>query len=386
MRSRVPTLDHRHGALRFAAGEGRFALAAVMGLMLGIAIAGCSRANPDLAPGGNGGGNGNGNGGGNGNGNGGGGGSGVGGNGGGTGGGGGGGVGSGGGGDDGGGGGVTPTSCSGKSTQPVDGSWTIALGGSSRTVEVHVPTTYDPTRPIPLVINFHGYTSDGMQQAVLTGFSTKADASNFVVAYPEGSGNPTSFNGGACCGDAARNMVDDIGFTRAIIDTAADKLCIDEKRVFVTGFSNGGFMAHRIACELADRVAAVAPVSGVLGIPVEKCISARAISVLDFHGQKDGTVPYDGSMQRGWPAAPDTFMGWAMRDHCSDGAPAITYMKSDVSCATYSQCDDGVAVTLCTISDGGHAWPGSSIPLPGTTQNINATDAIWTFFTRHPLP
>jgi polyhydroxybutyrate depolymerase len=256
----------------------------------------------------------------------------------------------------------------------------------SRTVEVHVPSSYDPTQPTAFVINFHGYTSNGMQQAGLTGFSTKADANNFVVAYPEGTGNPTSFNAGACCGDAAMNMVDDIGFTSAIIDTANDKLCVDAKRVFVTGFSNGGFMAHRIACELADRVAAIAPVSGLLGIPADQCRPARAIAVLDFHGQMDNTVPYNGSTQNGWPSAPDTFMGWAMRDHCTDGAPAVTFMKSDVSCSTYSQCDAGTAVTLCTISDGGHAWPGSSYPLPGTTQNINATDAIWTFFTQHPMP
>jgi polyhydroxybutyrate depolymerase len=256
----------------------------------------------------------------------------------------------------------------------------------SRTVEVHVPASYNPSIAMPFVINFHGYTSNGAQQAGLTGMSTKADSANFVVAYPEGTGNPTGFNAGSCCGNAASNMVDDIGFTKAIITTAGDKLCLDAKRVFVTGFSNGGFMAHRIACELADRVAAIAPVSGVLGIPDDECKPARSISVMDFHGQMDNTVPYDGSMQNGWPSAPDTFMGWAMRDQCSDGAPAITYMKSDVSCATYSHCAAGAAVTLCTISDGGHAWPGSSFPLPGTTQNINATDAIWTFFTQHPMP
>lgn len=361
--------------------ESRLPLVALILALLGLALtfgtAGCTRQNPDA-----GGANGNGNGGGSG-------GNGVGGNG------GAGGVGSDGGsggvvpGSDGGvaspDGGTTPASCSGKVSQPTDASWTLQVGGISRTVEVHVPASYDPTRAVPLVINFHGYTSNGMQQAALTGMSAKADAAGFVVAYPEGTGSPSGFDAGACCGQAAQDGVDDIGFTRAIIATAGDKLCLDAHRVFVTGFSNGGFMSHRIACELADRVAAVAPVSGVLGIPDDACTPARPIAVIDFHGQADDTVPYDGSQQDGWPSAPDTFAGWAKRDQCS-GAPTVTYQKGDVSCSTYAACAGGSAVELCTISDGGHAWPGSRIALPGTTQDIDATDAIWSFFVAHPMP
>ncbi|HEY2747695.1 MAG TPA: PHB depolymerase family esterase [Polyangia bacterium] len=285
-----------------------------------------------------------------------------------------------------GGGPVTPSACSGKAAQPVDGSWTLMVGGVARTVEVHVPAAYDATKPTPLVINFHGYTSNGMQQAAISNMSAKADAAGFVVAYPEGTGSPTGFNAGACCGTAAQDMVDDIGLTRAIIVEATTRLCLDGKRVFVTGFSNGGFMSHRIACELADVVAAVAPVSGVLGIPATSCTPVRPISVMDFHGMSDTTVPYAGSTQDGWPSVPDTLAGWAMRDKCTDAMPAQTYQNGDATCATYSHCAAGVEVTLCTISDGGHAWPGSPVPLPGTTQSLSATDAMWTFFTAHPLP
>ena len=281
---------------------------------------------------------------------------------------------------------ITPAACSGKMPQPLDGSWTLQVGNTTRTVEVHVPKSYDPTRPTPLVLNFHGYTSNGMQQALISGMSAKADAAGFVVVYPEGTGSPTGFNAGACCGQAAQNMVDDVGLARAILDEADARLCLDGKRVFVTGFSNGGFMSHRLACELGDRVAAIAPVSGVLGIPAASCTPPRAVSVIDFHGMSDNTVPYDGSAQDGWPSAPETFSGWAMRDQCTDATPTQTYAKGDVTCATYQHCAQGAAVTLCTISDGGHAWPGSSFPLPGTTQNISATDAMWAFFQAHPMP
>jgi polyhydroxybutyrate depolymerase len=277
-----------------------------------------------------------------------------------------------------------PAACSGKMAQPADSTWTLQ---TNRTVEVHVPKGYDPATPSALILNFHGYTSNGMQQAGLTGMSTKADAANFVVIYPNGSGSPTGFNGGACCGPAAMNKVDDIAFTKAILDEAQSRLCIDAKRIFVAGFSNGGFMSHRIACELADRVAAVAPVSGVLGIAAQSCTPARPIAVMDFHGTGDGTVPYQGNAQNNWPSAPDTFAGWAARNRCSDATPAQTFNKGQVTCATYSQCADAVEVTLCTIANGGHAWPGSPFPiLPGTTQDISATDAMWTFFEKHPLP
>jgi polyhydroxybutyrate depolymerase len=281
---------------------------------------------------------------------------------------------------------ITPASCSGKMSQPRDGAWTLMVGGTSRTVEVHVPATYDATTPTAFIINFHGYTSNGSQQAAISNMSAKADSANFVVAYPEGTGSPTGFNAGACCGDAATNMVDDIGLTRAIITEADSRLCLDGKRVFVTGFSNGGFMSHRIACELSDLVAAIAPVSGVLGIPAASCTPKRAVSIMDFHGMSDTTVPYNGDPSSGWPSVPDTIAAWAQRDSCTDTTPTQTYNNGDVTCATYSHCAAGAEVTLCTVSDGGHAWPGSPFPLPGTTQNISATDAMWTFFQAHPLP
>jgi polyhydroxybutyrate depolymerase len=277
-------------------------------------------------------------------------------------------------------------SCSGKASQPLNSTWMLTVGGVTRRVQAHVPESYDPTKPVPLVLNFHGYTANAFAQSILTGFSSKADAENFIVLYPEGTGDKPGFNAGACCGSAAQNMVDDVGFTRAILAEATTRLCVDDKRVFVTGFSNGGFMSHRIACEFADVVAAIAPVSAVLPVPDASCTPARPIPVLDFHGTADDTVPYDGNAQYGWPSAPATFAGWAMRDQCTDAMPAQTYQKDDVACETYSHCGGGAEVTLCTITGGGHAWPGSDFPLTGTTQNIDATDTIWSFFAAHPRP
>jgi polyhydroxybutyrate depolymerase len=236
---------------------------------------------------------------------------------------------------------------------------------------------------MPLVLNFHGYSSNAMQEDFLSQMSSKADAAGFIAIHPEGTSN--SWNAGACCGQAATDMVDDVGFTKAILDEAASKLCVDAKRVFVTGMSNGGFMSNRLGCELADRVAAIAPVAGVTGIPT--CTPSRPMPVIHFHGTADMLVPYDGNASNGFIPVLDDFAAWGKRDACTD-TPSTTYTMGDVTCQSYLHCDGGAQVTLCTVQNGGHTWPGGT-PVPAlgyTTTNINATDAMWSFFQAHPLP
>src|SRR6185503_17665674 len=126
---------------------------------------------------------------------------------------------------------------------------TIMSGGLSRTVNVHVPSSYDPTRPMPLVLNFHGYSSNAQQEDLLSQMSAKADSAGFIAIHPEGTNS--SWNAGACCGMAVQQNVDDIGFVKDILATAADKLCVDAHRIYATGMSNGGFLSNRIGCELA---------------------------------------------------------------------------------------------------------------------------------------
>ena len=149
--------------------------------------------------------------------------------------------------------------------------------------------------------------------------------------------------------------------------------------------SNGGFLSHRIACELSARVAAVAPVAGVLAIPT--CNPTRPMSVFQFHGTLDGLVAYNGNPTMGFPSVAQTMSGWATRSGCSTTARQ-TAKKGDVTCVTYDKCKLGAEVSLCTVDGGGHTWPGGT-PVPSlgyTTNDIVATDAMWDFFVRHPLP
>lgn len=280
-----------------------------------------------------------------------------------------------------------PAACAGKQALSGDLEWTLTSGGRARKVFVHVPVAYDPAKPTPVVLNFHGFTSNATQQASYSGMTRKADEARFVAVHAEGVGAAQSWNAGACCGDAAESKVDDVAFVGALLDELEAKLCVDAKRIFATGMSNGGFLSHRLACELSSRIAAIAPVAGVLGIP--SCTPSRPVPEMHFHGTLDALVPYLGivSPTRSFPSVAATVDGWAQRNGCTD-EPRTTVLRGDTVCTTRDACDAGSEVTLCTITGGGHTWPGA-IPIPAmghTSLSIRATDAMWAFFERHPMP
>ncbi len=262
-----------------------------------------------------------------------------------------------------------------------DRMWTLTHDGRTREFFVHLPPSYDPNVATPLVFDFHGRLFTATLQMGLTGMRDVADAEGFIVVHPEGIGR--TWNGGVCCGEASREDVDDVGFVSAMIDEISASLCIDEKRVYATGMSNGGFMSHRLACELSDRIAAIAPVAGVLGIT--QCAPARPVPVLHFHGTDDNIVGYNGI--RGYLSVADSMEGWVTRNACS---PMSTpdFMLDDVRCELWNGCQGGAEVKLCTIDGGGHTWPGGT-PIPGlgdTTQTISASQMAWEFFERFTLP
>jgi polyhydroxybutyrate depolymerase len=281
-------------------------------------------------------------------------------------------------------GGTPPApACTGKEKLAGDLDWTIPHGGRDRIARIHVPASYDPAKGIAVVLNFHGYTSNARQQAGYSAMIAKSDAAGFVAVHAEGVAS--SWNAGACCATAKDQDVDDVGFVNALLDDLSAKLCVDTKRVYSTGLSNGGFLSYRLACESANRIAAIAPVAGVMGVAT--CNPSRPVPVLHFHGTSDGVVPYGGSAGFGFPPVTDTIAGWVSRDQCT-GMPKETYSKGDVRCETHDTCGGGAEVTLCSVNGGGHTWPGA-ISVPGlgkTTQDIVATDAIWDFFVKHPMP
>lgn len=275
-----------------------------------------------------------------------------------------------------------PHTCSGKKGRG-SGLVTVMHDGLPRTAWLHVPPGYDPSAGTMLVLNFHGFTSDAAQQMLLSEMNGASDARGFLVVYPQGVAR--SWNAGACCGTAWLDAVDDVGFVEALLDELSDELCIDPRRIYATGMSNGGFLSHRLACELSGTFAAIAPVAGVLGVEPEDCTPPRPVPVMHIHGTADPVVPYEGSLT--FASVEETVARWRQLDGCSTNSSPLVD-QGDAWCVSWSDCDEGAEVVRCTIEGGGHTWPGGfPIPLVGkTSTDLDATGAMLDFFDAHPLP
>lgn len=253
---------------------------------------------------------------------------------------------------------------------------TLQSNGMERSYVLHIPASLDLSQPAPLVLNYHGLTSNAAQQVAFSGLNTTADAEGFIVAYPEGISN--SFNAGSCCSAFASppHMEDDAAFARAVVADISSKVCVDDRRVYSTGMSNGGYMSEFNACMNADIFAAVAPVSA-MGFAQPVCDPSRPVPMIAFNGTMDTLVAYSGSTS--------SVDAWLMRDGCT-GEPARTgYGQS--FCDTWTQCEGGAEITHCTLTGMGHCWPGAAFcPFGDTNLEIDANSTMWAFLSRFTLP
>jgi polyhydroxybutyrate depolymerase len=260
---------------------------------------------------------------------------------------------------------------------------TIVSGGIERSYLLYVPSTYTPNRPMPLVFNFHGLGSSGPAQFAYSELAALAETFKFILVSPNGLGN--SWNGGFCCGYAAANGIDDVGFTSDMIDEISGSYCVHPDRVYSTGISNGGFMSYRLACDLADRIAAIGPVAAAN--VTFSCAPSRPVPVIAMNGTDDVLVSYAGGEA--------SIQGWAEGNGCSEQTE-VTYDHGDATCVAYQDCAEDATVELCTIDGGGHNWPGAIdlVELDPilywwagyTTQDIDASREIWKFFAEHQMP
>lgn len=267
--------------------------------------------------------------------------------------------------------------CSGKPAA-VPGTTTHMMmsRGQQRTYFLIVPKGYDPVKPSALVLAFHGLSDKAADFMKYIEIEREADQKNVIAIVPQGLGFVPGWNAGNCCGEAQLFKIDDVGFARDLVDAARRDFCIDDQRVFAMGFSNGGMLSHRLACEQAGTFAAIGPVSG--SQMVTECKPERPISILHMHGNADPIVGYNGGGSGTFPSVPMMMTDWAQRDRCT-GMAQETYKNGAVSCSGHKSCADKTEVTLCTIDQGKHAWPGAA----DGTKDIRATAELLDFFARH---
>ncbi len=253
---------------------------------------------------------------------------------------------------------------------------TLDHQGRARTYTVHVPTGVSGTEPVAVVFDLHGAYGNAGQQQQMSGWQAVADEEGFLVVYPNGIDGFWNVDD-TCCGTAGTEQIDDVGFVRAMIDTLNAQTCIDRQRIYASGFSNGGGLAHRIGCDAADIIAAIAPVA--TDLRTQPCNNARPISMLEVRGLRDSLEPYEGGIvgppggQYDSPGAQGSLQLWADLNQCT-GTPTAT----EDYCESYTACADEVETTLCSLPDTDH----------GTYDNpvgFDIASVAWRMFERQPL-
>ena len=253
-----------------------------------------------------------------------------------------------------------------------------------RSYDVLRPASAVGPTPRPLIVDLHGFTSDGDSQRGISGWNALAETHGFLVAWPDGLFN--SWNGITCCGTAVTNNVDDVGFIRAMVAAISAEVNINPERIYVTGLSNGGAMSHRLACEAADLFAAAAPMAYQIPHvdPAADCNPTESMPVITFMGLTDVLVAYAG-------AAP-TFVHWRDKNTCDSAGdpPEIneTYGTSD--CVIDTSCGEaGVEVGLCSVDGSVFAPPldvfnGHILYI--NNDGFNISERAWAFMSAYGTP
>ncbi len=286
----------------------------------------------------------------------------------------------------------------GKAAQPPaearDIAASLQYAEQDRTYLLHLPPAYDGEDALPLLFVFHGGGGDGEGMVKLTHFNDIADEGGFAVAYPDGINN--NWNDGR---PEVNPGVDDVGFISALIDELTGIYGLDTSRVYSTGISNGGMFSFRLACELSDKIAAVAPVAALMGVELsQQCTPSRSVPVMMIMGTDDPLVPWEGGeiggdlASRGYAiSTASTVSFWVEMDGCSQ-SPHPEYLPdadpgdgTRVRRDTYGGGRNGSEVVLLAVEGGGHTWPGGvqymrEKVIGITSRDIDAGEVIWDFF------
>ncbi|HTO13406.1 MAG TPA: alpha/beta fold hydrolase [Candidatus Binatia bacterium] len=289
---------------------------------------------------------------------------------------------------------------------PAPGTHDLRLG--ARTFVVHVPRE-DARRPWPIVVAFHGGGGNATGFQKYAGLDAIADREGFVVVYPDGTGRQgrrlLTWNAGGCCGSAQADGVDDVAFALAVLKRLAGDLPLDRTRVYVTGHSNGGMLAYRVAAEASERIAAVASVAGMMA--VTRFAPARPVPVLHIHSVDDPRALYRGGLGPPFPgtdvrsqhaSVEGGLARWMIVDRCSTEPRVAESRRGSADrvghtaeLLVYEPCETDAVVAHWKLTGAGHGWPGHASPLPERimgqdTVIIDAAEEIWKFVSRFRRP
>ena len=272
--------------------------------------------------------------------------------------------------------------------------------GRERYYDIHVPASYRKDTPMPVVLNFHGGAARPILQRQDSGMDDVADKNGFIVVYPAGTSRGftqmLTWNTLDAKSYATKNNVDDIGFVRALLEDIGKLFNVDPKRVYATGYSQGGILCYRLACELSDKIAAIAPVSAVLTESPQDRHPGRSMPIIHFHGLLDGHVPYNGGVgpkivgpdRIPRKSVDETITVWINYNKLSS-VPVRTGKLGNANFKEYGSDKDKAPIILWTLTDAGHTWPGGKTQMSAlgpVNQDIKASQVMWDFFKNRRLP
>jgi polyhydroxybutyrate depolymerase len=286
----------------------------------------------------------------------------------------------------------------------------LEVGAVERTYLVDIPEAARSGASLPVVLAFHGGGGHARQFRDSNGLLDVASAEGFILVHPQGTRVPSglmasTWNAGFCCGTAAEVDADDVGFVEALLDDLAERTRIDPDRVYATGHSNGGMISYRLATEIPERFAAIAPVGGARR--VENIPPRAALPLLHVHSLDDPRAHYLGGLGPPFPGTGyrvqhppvATVLGeWLDRNGCP-GDPAVveTRICADGTLGEghraerlrWGNCDSGAPVEHWRLEGPGHGWPGDEAgPIQQAfigppTDVIIAAEEVWRFFREH---
>ncbi|WP_211259687.1 extracellular catalytic domain type 1 short-chain-length polyhydroxyalkanoate depolymerase [Thermococcus celericrescens] len=287
---------------------------------------------------------------------------------------------------------------------PGDVRESIVVDGIERTFILHLPPSGPANGSLPLVIALHGGGGDGFDMEKLTesGLNRLANENGFIVVYPDAIGKHWNDGRNLSWYRSHRENVDDVGFIEAIIDYLIGNYGVDPKNVFVVGMSNGGLMTYRLACDIPERLGAIAVVGVSMSENLYKdCPSGLPVPILIILGTDDPLVPWNGGELHLGPvklgrvvSINETIDYWVERNGCTNTSEG-EYLPdkgpgdgTEVWKEHYFNCREGAEVVFYGIAGGGHTWPGGYQYLPEkivgkTSRDIDANRVVWEFFRRH---
>lgn len=256
----------------------------------------------------------------------------------------------------------------------------ILINGIYRQFIIYVPSIYKSSQPTPLIFNFHARNSNAWKQMRYGDFRKISDTANFIILHPQG----LKDNSGVTHWSLGHSKIDDIGFLISLYSYIVSNYNINLDRVYSTGMSNGGYMSYYLACNMSDKIAAIASVTGAMGSFMQlNCRPTHPTPILEIHGTDDVIVPFNNII--------NGINYWRDYNNCNLKADT-TYIPnfnledlSTVEHIVYSNGNNNVSTELFKIINGEHTWPGAKRLKGVTNYDINASIEIWKFFSRYDI-